>query len=272
MAATHQELPGPRVLHRLSRRSVDESSEPVQSLVEMSDDEEYDEDALARLADSIQSEGGRLRKHVSWNTVSPGRRSGSLDQTIRQSIASRRSLRPSLYLTDSREGGSDIRGRSQQRRVDTDDTWGGSENPATPTPARPSGSRASRRGASLVFLGFWALFGVGTLAGSRHSPLSTSSVSLGRVLTPMDGQAPPVFEVSTMTNPDHEPQAFRLVAILSDVDGAGSEDLPPPDEDLPIQKIIGRISAWICTIMYLTSRLPQIWKNVGVMTVPFLPR
>lgn len=25
---------------------------------------------------------------------------------------------------------------------------------------------------------------------------------------------------------------------------------------------IGRIMAWICTILYLTSRMPQIWKNV----------
>ncbi|KAH9808020.1 PQ loop repeat-domain-containing protein [Melampsora americana] len=27
------------------------------------------------------------------------------------------------------------------------------------------------------------------------------------------------------------------------------------------QRLIGRISAWLCAILYLTSRLPQIWKN-----------
>lgn len=36
--------------------------------------------------------------------------------------------------------------------------------------------------------------------------------------------------------------------------------LEPPD----IQRTIGRISAWACTTLYLTSRLPQIWKNVSV--------
>ncbi|EJD36580.1 hypothetical protein AURDEDRAFT_74102, partial [Auricularia subglabra TFB-10046 SS5] len=28
-----------------------------------------------------------------------------------------------------------------------------------------------------------------------------------------------------------------------------------------LDRIIGRISAWTCTTLYLTSRLPQIWKN-----------
>ena len=32
------------------------------------------------------------------------------------------------------------------------------------------------------------------------------------------------------------------------------------------RRIIGRIAAWTCTTLYLTSRLPQIWKNVS--TVP----
>ncbi|KAI0818501.1 PQ loop repeat-domain-containing protein [Irpex lacteus] len=35
----------------------------------------------------------------------------------------------------------------------------------------------------------------------------------------------------------------------------------PEHEDPPMEYIIGRISAWICTTLYLTSRLPQIWKN-----------
>lgn len=29
------------------------------------------------------------------------------------------------------------------------------------------------------------------------------------------------------------------------------------------QRIVGRVSAWVCTTLYLTSRLPQIWKNVS---------
>lgn len=272
MAATHQLDPNPRVLHRLSRRSIDEGSEPMISPVEISDDEEYDEDALARLADSIQSEGGRPRKHVSWNAALQERRSGSLDPTTRQTFPSRRHIRPSLQMSDSREAGSDTRGRSQQREVDTDGGWRGSENPTTPTSARPSGSRASRRSASLVFLGFWALFGVGTLAGSRRGLPSISS-SVGRVLTPVDGQAPPALGVSKMMGSDYEPEDSNWVEILSDAGSANHEDFPPSGGHLPLRQIIGRLSAWTCTILYLTSRLPQIWKNVSPMvyTIISLP-
>lgn len=263
MAATQQEVASPRVLHRLSRRSIDEASEPVISPVEMSDDEEYDEEALARLADSIQSEGGRSRKHVSWNAPSQGRRSGSLDPTIRQTLPSRRSFRPSLQMTDSREGGSDTRGRSQQREADTDDGWRASENPTTSTSRRLSESRASRRSASLVFLGFWALFSVGTLVGNRSGLPSASSVSVGRVLAPADSRPPGTFDPPKAIRSGYEPEGPSWVEILADTVSTNGEDPPPQGEDPPIQQVIGRISAWICAILYLTSRLPQIWKNVS---------
>ena len=267
MAATQQEVTSPRVLHRVFRRSIDEVSEPIISPVEMSDDEEYDEEALARLADSIQSEGGRSRKRIYWNTVSQGRRSGSLDPTTRQVLPPRRPLRHSLQVTEPREGGSDMRGRSQQREVDTDDGLRGSENPTTSTSARPSVSRASRRGAGLVFLGFWALFGVGTLAGNHRGLTPASPISIGRVLAPVDGQSPPVFDPSKVAGPDYDPESFSRVEILADV-STNQEDLPPPGESPPLQQVIGRMSAWTCTILYLTSRLPQIWKNVSTIAYP----
>jgi len=35
-----------------------------------------------------------------------------------------------------------------------------------------------------------------------------------------------------------------------------------PEEEAPsMERVIGRIFAWVCTTLYLTSRLPQIWKN-----------
>ncbi|KAL8293094.1 hypothetical protein RQP46_000788 [Phenoliferia psychrophenolica] len=37
------------------------------------------------------------------------------------------------------------------------------------------------------------------------------------------------------------------------------DDYPYPHRDL--ERFIGRASAWICTTLYLTSRLPQIWQN-----------
>ena len=237
------------------------------SPVQMSDDEEYDEEALARLADSIQSEGGRSRKHVSWSAVSGGRRSGSLDPSTRQTLPSRRPVRSSLQMADPREAGTDTRGRSHQREVDTEDGWRGSDNPTTPTRSRPSGSRASRRGASLVFLGVWALFGVGSLAGSRRSLPSISSTSVGRVLTPVDGQVPRALDVPKVIGSDYQTEDLSWVEILTDPIGANHKDLPPPGESLPLRQVIGRLSAWTCTILYLTSRLPQIWKNVSPMCI-----
>jgi hypothetical protein len=43
----------------------------------------------------------------------------------------------------------------------------------------------------------------------------------------------------------------------------GHED---PGPDAPsFKRLFGRTSAWACTTLYLTSRLPQIWKNVGLL-------
>lgn len=43
--------------------------------------------------------------------------------------------------------------------------------------------------------------------------------------------------------------------------------LSPPSEHMPVEppsleRVIGRVSAWTCTILYMTSRLPQIWTNM----------
>ncbi|KAI5476516.1 hypothetical protein MNV49_007695 [Pseudohyphozyma bogoriensis] len=42
-------------------------------------------------------------------------------------------------------------------------------------------------------------------------------------------------------------------------DPEGEEPYPYPERDW--ERFIGRASAWICTTLYLTSRLPQIWQN-----------
>ncbi|KAJ2923456.1 hypothetical protein H1R20_g13630, partial [Candolleomyces eurysporus] len=34
-----------------------------------------------------------------------------------------------------------------------------------------------------------------------------------------------------------------------------------PKDEPDFERVLGRIFAWICTTLYLTSRLPQIWKN-----------
>lgn len=43
----------------------------------------------------------------------------------------------------------------------------------------------------------------------------------------------------------------------------GEKGGKPPNGQGHYQRIVGRVSAWVCTTLYLTSRLPQIWKNVS---------
>jgi len=45
----------------------------------------------------------------------------------------------------------------------------------------------------------------------------------------------------------------------------GHEDSGP--EAPSFKRLFGRTSAWACTTLYLTSRLPQIWKNVGLSSL-----
>lgn len=102
---------------------------------------------------------------------------------------------------------------------------------------------ASRRSASIIFLGVFALFGFSSL---YHS---TPRGSSGIVLTRQDltWQPTRIFDHATsLPNP------------LSHVDRRSMLDEHT-------EQVIGRVSAWTCTTLYLTSRLPQIWKNVSAL-------
>ncbi|KAJ7449922.1 PQ loop repeat-domain-containing protein [Mycena latifolia] len=233
LAAQHHDEHSGRV-----RRSIDRLSGSRVS-------DEVEDSAFAAMADSFHSEGGPVptRKRVSWSTERYGKRGGSVGRTPLSRSAFLPRLTPAELPGDAVD-----RGRSLQRDAEQ-------EVPATsPTQSADShrrSSRASRRGASLVFLSLFALFGVGTWSGSRSGVLQGSRTNVGRVLT-----AVPVGFV-----------APRVVQV-NNVDFVRSDDLPPhePHHD-PIptdpssERVIGRIFAWLCTTLYLTSRLPQIWKN-----------
>ncbi|KAG5727988.1 hypothetical protein E4T56_gene19336 [Termitomyces sp. T112] len=132
-----------------------------------------DDNALAALADSFHSETGH-RKTVSWSIERHRQRSGSVGCS---------------------EDDSTRRGRPLERGGERD------------------GSRLHSMGSrrTMVFLGVWALFGVGTI----HQ---------------------------------RERRAGGTGVVLS-----GPETVDA--------RVVGRIFAWLCTTLYLTSRLPQIWKN-----------
>lgn len=215
------------------------------------DDEDVDEDALAALADSFHSDRGAGNR-VAWSIERSGARSGSVG------VISRHPIPPPLQITTTDLSG---RGRALQRggvdlEIETEleiDT----EPPLT-SPNRRS-SRASKRGATMVFLSAFALFGIGTFGNSGHISIATPS-GFGKVLAVQRLSVPSVAPYAV-------PQQYILPADSATISRHFDvyETLPPPPEPPkdPIgQRIIGRIFAWMCATLYLTSRLPQIWKNV----------
>lgn len=103
-------------------------------------------------------------------------------------------------------------------------------------PSQRRSSRATRHGANLVLMSACALFGFGALAGLWHG--DTTSFS-GKVLS-----SGPKFYASAIVS-------RGLDAPLPEI----------PHESPSMERIFGRIFAWLCATLYLTSRLPQIWKN-----------
>lgn len=137
--------------------------------------------------------------------------------------------------------------------------------------SRAQPGRATEATAGLVLLSLVAVVGIRGLGGSGlDSSLVSASASeaAGRVVWTSDGRsalAQPKAEVVALP-------AFPSYTSLEPVFVMGS---PPDHPDRPTgphhpsrppptwQRTVGRVSAWTCTVLYLTSRMPQIWKNVS---------
>lgn len=175
---------------------------------------------------------------------------------------------PSL---DGEEGDLTVSQILQHRRATS--AWGGGES-------RERNQSVSRRSATIVFLGVWTLFGIGGLMGSgeysgtallRRS--TSSGENVGKVWVESDavassyitGHDPP--SASADSPPSDSSFIYSILSSSASSPSSAShhDDQPhAPKPKKPIRSrklIIGRISAWLCTVLYLTSRLPQIWKN-----------
>ncbi|KAG8992212.1 hypothetical protein FRB93_002441 [Tulasnella sp. JGI-2019a] len=146
------------------------------------------------------------------------------------------------------------------------------------TAAASSWSRSRERGvsrkrATIIFMGIWTLFGVsGVVKGGQAGNIEWSSQ--GRRGSEYVGK---VWDErgSAVGSVRHGPSFFtggftRMRGVQPDgalfVDDAGGDKQrspppPPPREKPSTKQVIGRVSSWMCTVLYLTSRLPQIWKN-----------
>ncbi|SNX83351.1 uncharacterized protein MEPE_02058 [Melanopsichium pennsylvanicum] len=82
---------------------------------------------------------------------------------------------------------------------------------------------------------------------STKSPASMRR-SIGMVLLGimMITTLPPTSTAAAIPSTNYNP---LLVALLDDSSAAA------------LQRLVGRISAWLCALLYITSRIPQIWEN-----------
>ena len=243
-----------------SRRSLDGLLDSDHRRLSRQDDDDVDEEALAMLSDSFHSD---RHKHVPQSKESQPLASQSRSRN-RQAMPSS-SIPAALQITSTADDSDPlVRGRSLQRanRASLDSGRehnrlhgeGGSQPGRSP--------RANRRGSTMVFMGAWALFGIGTLSMRGYSAESGGEVILpGRVLSPSSSMPSSLpFPSPPLESPPLAPIDLVLDTLyFEDTSEDGSPVAGPP-----LDRVIGRISAWTSTTLYLTSRLPQIWKNVRV--------
>jgi hypothetical protein len=244
LAAHQDEQLDPRYTHHRIRRSSSQLHEASSSHVR-GDQEDDEDDVWAPMTASFHSErgAGSSRKRVSWSTERFGRRGGSVGRHFsRANIVDPDELSPLEQSSDLERGRPLARETSESTGLPVDDGRVATH------------SRASRKGATMVFLAFWALFGIGTLTDVKES-----SSHIGRVLSRPNH---PVIHVPTPYKPPL-PTALSIPIPFDDTrTPEHTHDAGARGERPDTERIIGRISAWLCTTLYLTSRLPQIWKNV----------
>lgn len=137
---------------------------------------------------------------------------------------------------------------------------------------------STSRSRSIVFLSIWTFVGVGRYIGvplsqvvAVNSLYHTSSPARAWVADPVGHR---LQDRALLAGPNTVTDTDVYAATLPDVAVAGRDDLNksanhpshpefPEPEPQPIdyKRLIGRVSAWICVVFYLTSRMPQIWKN-----------
>lgn len=118
-------------------------------------------------------------------------------------------------------------------------------------------SQTTSRGAGIVLLGVTALFGLTSRTSPRPIRTVVTNHSEDRALTTAPLTWDSVIPHGNILDPSqsaiylhYSPRPLQLNHL---------HEIPPPPS---WERIIGRISAWICTVLYMTSRLPQIWSNL----------
>lgn len=139
-----------------------------------------------------------------------------------------------------------------------------------------SGRGKGRRAAGVAFMSLGILAGFGAYPSSSSSSSKYESQvagSSGSVIGTYHQTGESISETTSL--PIRHPQPFIASSPLHPSHPRGQAQShttpylmfehpshPEPPEGTSIKRLFGRTSAWACTTLYLTSRLPQIWKNV----------
>jgi hypothetical protein len=136
--------------------------------------------------------------------------------------------------------------------------------------ARGSGGRGKgRRAAGVAFMSMGLLaFGHSGhfLAGGRYGHSGGHGSGVGRVIEHQSARIDTSHPTPTLLRHPAAPNSlYDPHTTCTILEHPGHPDDHDPTRPPPIdyQRLIGRINAWACTTLYLTSRLPQIWKNVS---------
>ncbi|KIK57725.1 hypothetical protein GYMLUDRAFT_262896 [Collybiopsis luxurians FD-317 M1] len=256
LAAQHEERVAPRRPSRWTQSSRETFFESSASQVDNAD---LDEGAFSALADSFHSESGHTLRGKQVSLSAERQRRGT--SVGRYPILTRTPfVHPgSQSLTIDNTAETLARGRSMHRNAEH-----GHGNQVLPSASLGRSSRI-KQGSSMVFLGVFAIFGLCSFSSTRHLSSFSSVSRTGQVLRPRAVDAsysaehssiPPFINVLSASSSD--------VHIPITISSSSTSDIPafePKSIENSNERIIGRIFAWVCTTLYLTSRLPQIWKN-----------
>ncbi|KAG1782613.1 PQ loop repeat-domain-containing protein [Suillus placidus] len=238
--------------HRVSRKHLaDQPLDDTAPQVAEEAQDEVDDAVLSTLSESFHSG----RKRVSWSQERRDHQPSARSQASQV-------VPKSLQITaPQREFTAFSRGRPEQRVADAEEVE--IEQPGSRAASgHRTSSRASRRGASMVLLGFGALFSVGALNNAHSRSLAGRSDNIGRVLADEVNIPHPMTTSSVQDTAYHASSSDAGVVTVELPLTLSQDELRSQSEDSPsTERIIGRIFAWLCTSLYLTSRLPQIWKN-----------
>lgn len=224
------------------------------------------------MMDSFHSDLSAQSRTSSNHDIEERRKMSSSTQTLDRGRG--RNMRRDLVLTSPMPPSRTLEGEDEDRLDALPNTGTGVEGVERPGMGRStsrslsvvrtqSGKGKGRRAAGVAFMSLGLIARFGGIAPRIEGN------SVGRVL----GQT---METKTIRHPnpflygpnmpfettDNQYTTIEIPEGTHEAHEHGHED--PSPESPSFKRLFGRTSAWACTTLYLTSRLPQIWKNVGL--------